>query len=572
MSKCNNLNYLCEIFFMRIKNFRLSFGTYYLFSIIILIGSSCLKQKVSLIIYNAHIYSLNNNHDSFDAMVIDGNKICSLGNYQQLSKIYSSSQTIDAQGGFIFPGFFDGHTHYSDYAIALSQINLYGTHSFNEVLAKLAQFVAENPNEEFIIGHGWDQNLWTPSQFPNNKILNNLYPNKAIILYRIDGHAALVNQRAIELAQLDTQSYVEGGLIQKSKGILTGILIDKAIPLVSKIIPQETYSSLLKKMQKAETLCLGYGLTAMSICGVSVYEALLLDSMYKNNCLNIRLQIFLSDEPQSYSFLFSRGIIQSPKLKINGIKMYMDGALGSRGASLMEPYTDDPSIGFLLQSFNHYDSIVQLLKNSPFQLCTHAIGDSANRVILRLYDAYLESDNDRRWRIEHAQVVHADDVHYFKDRKIIPSVQPLHATEDMFWAPKRLGSKRIYDAYRLKSLYQENNWIILGTDFPAGVPGPNPLRTYLSAVYRLNDSLQPMGGFRVEEALTPQETILGMTLWPAKGAFWEQDLGSLEVGKKADFIILDKNLLQQPASEVLSTKVLSTYIDGTMVWDKNSKK
>lgn len=553
---------------MKFKKNGNNFALFCLSAMFIFMGSSCLKQKVSLIIYNAHIYSLNSNQDSFDAMVVDGNKICELGNYEELSKNYSSSQTMNAQGSYIFPGFFDGHTHYSDYAITLSQINLYGTNSFNEVLKKVAQYVAANPQEDFIIGHGWDQNLWSPAQFPNNKILNDLYPNKAIILNRIDGHAALVNQRAIELAHLDTQSFVEGGLIQKNNGSLTGILIDKAIPLVSKIVPKETYQTLLKKMQIAEEICLGYGLTAMSICGITVYDALLLDSMYKNNSLNIRLQIFLSDNPESYSFLFSNTFKSNPKLKINGIKMYMDGALGSRGASLMNRYSDDNSSGFLLQSFYHYDSIITLLKNSPFQLCTHAIGDSANRVILQLYNQYLTADNDRRWRVEHAQVVNADDVHYFKDRKIIPSVQPLHATEDMFWAPKRLGSQRLNDAYRLKSLYEQNGWIILGTDFPAGVPGPNPLRTYLSAVYRLNDSLQPIGGFRVEEALTPLETMLGMTYWPAKGAFWEQEIGSLEIGKKADFIILDKNLMELKAPQVLTTAVKATYIDGKLVWNK----
>lgn len=275
----------------------------------------------------------------------------------------------------------------------------------------------------------------------------------------------------------------------------------------------------------------------------------------------------LSDATDNYDYIFKRGKIKTDYLNVRSFKVYADGALGSRGAALLQPYSDQPGWpGFLLRTQEHYDSVASLIAQHDFQMCTHAIGDSGNRTILKIYAKYLKTKNDKRWRIEHAQVINQNDFSLFGKYSVVPSIQPTHATSDMYWAGTRLGPERVKSAYAYKKLLDQNGWMPLGTDFP--VEDISPFKTFYAAVFRIDAKAYPQGGFQVENALTRQQALKGMTIWAARSNFEENEKGSLEKGKFADFIILNKDLLAAPASEVLETTVLATYVSGEKVWGK----
>jgi len=279
------------------------------------------------------------------------------------------------------------------------------------------------------------------------------------------------------------------------------------------------------------------------------------------------LYVMLTDAKENYDRYLSRGPYKTDKLFVHGFKVYADGALGSRGACLLQPYSDRPNwYGFLLSNPAHFDSVAALLANTDFQMCTHAIGDSANREILNVYNKYLKGKNDKRWRIEHAQIINAADFNLFGSASVIPSVQPTHATSDMYWAAERLGDERLKGGYALKQLLQQNGWLPLGTDFP--VEDISPFKTFLAAVFRKDAKGFPSNGFQMENALTREETIRGMTIWAAKADFLENEIGSIEAGKKADFIMLDQDLMHVTEQNVLNTKVIATYSNGKKVFGK----
>jgi predicted amidohydrolase YtcJ len=292
-----------------------------------------------------------------------------------------------------------------------------------------------------------------------------------------------------------------------------------------------------------------------------------IEQLQNKGDLKMRMYVLLMDRPENYDYLFKRGIIKTSRLTVRGFKMYADGALGSRGACLLQDYTDQPKWkGFLLSDQKHFEDIAQKLAKTNFQLATHAIGDSANRVILKIYASVLKGKNDRRWRIEHAQVLSPEDMHLFGDYSIIPSVQPTHATSDMYWAGKRLGTFRMKTSYAYAELLAQNGWIPLGTDFP--VENINPIYTFYAAVERKDLKGFPAGGFQPENALTRQEALRGMTIWAAKVNFEEKEKGSIEPGKYADFVILDKDIMTIKGNALPNVKVLKTYVNGEMVYEK----
>lgn len=524
------------------------------------------KKKADLFVFNATIYTVDSSFSTAEAMVIADGKILATGSRAELEKEYDAKEQLDAGGKFIYPGFIDAHAHFVGYGNSLQRVNLAGTGSWEECLERVKAFAAEN-KEGWITGRGWDQNDWTLKEFPLNTALNELFPDRPVLLTRIDGHAAIANQKALELAGIKAGDTLTGGEIEEMEGTLTGVLIDNAVDLVSAKIPLQTEEQFKKALLAAQENCFATGLTTVDDCGLSYTSVESIKKLQEAGDLKMRLYVMLSDEKANYDYAEKNGKIKTERLNVRSFKMYGDGALGSRGACLLAPYSDKPAhYGFLLSQPAHFDSVAQWSAAKGWQLCTHAIGDSGNRTMLSIYAKYLKGKNDLRWRIEHAQVVNPNDFSLFGANSIIPSVQPTHATSDMYWAGDRLGAEREKGAYAYKQLLQQNGWLPLGTDFP--VEDISPFKTFYAAVARMDAKGWPAGGYQPENALGREETLRGMTIWAARSNFEEQEKGSLEKGKFADFILLDHDLMKIPAAAILQTVVLKTYLGGEKVYER----
>lgn len=524
------------------------------------------QQKIDLLLYNTTIYTVDDRFLVKEAMAVDKGKIVETGTSKALLKKYLPAGKIDAHGKFVYPGLIDAHAHFVNYGLSLQRADLRGTVSWNEVLERLVALAAAN-SDGWLQGEGWDQNDWEEKEFPTNKKLNELFPDRPVVLSRIDGHAIIANDVALQKAGINAGDKIDGGEIEVSGDKLTGILVDNATGLVTSKIPPLSDSLLISALIKAQQNCFASGLTTIDDCGLDYRMALFIDSLQKEKLLKMKLFIMLSDVQSNYEFLFSHGKIKTGRLNVSSFKVYADGALGSRGACLLQPYSDRRGWnGFLLNSQEHMDSVAKILASKGLQMCTHAIGDSGNRVILNIYGKYLKGKNDRRWRIEHAQVINKNDFHLFGAYNIIPSVQPLHATSDMSWAGVRLGSERLKYSYAFNDLKKENGWIALGTDFP--VEDISPLKTFYAAIARKDEKGFPGAGFQRENALRRQDALRGMTIWAAKSNFEENEKGTLEAGKFADFVVADQDLLQIPENEILNTQIIMTFINGEKVFEK----
>ncbi len=527
---------------------------------------SCMGKKADLIVYNAKVYTVNDKFDTVEAFAVKDGKIIELGSNTDIEKVYHAAERIDAGGKAVYPGFIDAHAHFYGYGESLQTADLTGTKSWEEVCSKLAAFAKAHP-EGWLIGRGWDQNDWPNKTFPDKSALDKLFPNQPVLLTRIDGHAAIANQKALDAAGIKASYELTGGDIVESNGKPTGLLIDNAVDLVSSKIPAPTAEQQEKILLDAQKNCFAAGLTTIDDCGVDAQLVEFIEGLQASNKLKMRLYLMLSDKKENYDYLFKRGAIKTDRLNVRSFKVYADGALGSRGACLLHPYSDMPNKqGFLLSKPEHFKEVAKKIARNKFQMCTHAIGDSANRAILKIYNEVLGGTNDARWRIEHAQVVAPEDFALFGKAKVVPSVQPTHATSDMYWAAERLGNERVKGAYAYKQLLQQNGWLPLGTDFP--VENINPLFTFYAATARKDAKNYPAAGFQMENALTKIEALRGMTIWAAKANFEEKEKGSLEKGKFADFIILDHDIMSDDDSKILNTQVLKTYINGEKVYEK----
>lgn len=539
------------------------------FSIITLVSCSS-KKKADLLVYNATIYIVDSSFSTAEAMAIKDGKIIATGKTAELEKEFDAKEKLDAEGKFIYPGFIDAHAHFVGYGNSLQRVNLVDTKSWDEVIERVKKFAAENP-DGWLLGRGWDQNDWSTKEFPDNEKLNELFPDRPVLLTRIDGHAAIANQKALDIAGVKSGDKIAGGEIDSVRAIvgsiLTGILIDNAVGLVSSKIPAQSKEQFTEALKDAQTNCFAVGLTTIDDCGLG-YEAVEgIKAMQAKGDLKMRLYVMLSDDQENYDYLEKKGTIKTDRLNVRSIKVYADGALGSRGACLLQPYSDKPNwSGFLLSSQAHFDSIANYISQKGWQMCTHAIGDSGNRTMLNIYAKYLKGKNDLRWRIEHAQVVNQNDFNLFGANSIIPSVQPTHGTSDMYWAGDRLGAERVKGAYAFKQLLDQNGWIPLGTDFP--VEDISTFKTFFAAVVRKDAKGWPDGGYQMENAMTREEALRGMTIWAAKANFEEKEKGSLEKGKFADFVILDADLMKESPEKLLEIKVLKTFLGGEKVYER----
>lgn len=527
------------------------------------------KEPVDLLLINAKVYTVDSAFTVTEAIAVKDGRIVATGTSADLQAKYKPKETLDAGGQYVYPGFIDAHAHFVGYAQSLQNVDLTGTESWQAILDRLIAYAKTHP-EGWITGRGWDQNDWPVKEFPNNSELNRLFPDRPVLLGRVDGHAAIANEAAIKLAGLKPGQQLTGGDIEVKNNQLTGILIDNAIDLVSMHIPAADDNSFRTALKEAEKNCLAMGLTGIDDCGLNYQAVESLMALQESGDLKMRLYVMLSDAPANFDYLDKKGIIKTDRMHVRSFKVYGDGALGSRGACLLEPYSDRAGHrGFLLSQPEHFDSVAAWIAAREFQMCTHAIGDSGNRTILNIYEKYLKGKNDRRWRIEHAQVVNSADFEKFGRSNIIPSVQPTHATSDMYWAGDRLGTQRVKGAYAYQQLLKENGWLPLGTDFP--VEDISPFKTFLAAAVRKDAKGWPEGGYQMENALTREQTLRGMTIWAAQSNFEEKEKGSIEVGKFADFIILDKDLMTVPEEEILKIKVQKTYLGGEKLYEVNDK-
>ena len=530
---------------------------------LILVFTSC-SEQVDLIVYNAEIYTVDNNNNKATSFAVKDGKFIYVGD-DSVTSNYSSSNIVNAEGLPVYPGFIDSHAHFYNLGFFNDQVNLKETKSFQEVLKLVIEY--NNSNEkDFIIGRGWDQNDWENKSFPTNKLLNEEFPDKAIVLRRIDGHAYLVNDFALNLAGIDKSSNVDGGEFVKSNGKLTGVLIDNAMRLIDDIIPAPTKEESIKALISAQEIAFENGLTTIAEAGISREQIELIDSLQKTGILKIKIYAMIENNLEDVDYYLNQGPYKTDKLNVRSVKVYADGALGSRGASMIEDYSDRRGYkGIIRTPIDSIKNLAFKLSGTKFQMNTHAIGDNANRIVLEAYGDALFNYRDPRWRVEHAQVINENDIDLF-NQKIIPSVQPTHATSDMYWLYDRVGKKRANLAYAYKELLTRSKVIAFGTDFP--VEDISPIMTFYSAVARKDLNGYPSEGFQMENSINRADALYAMTVFGAYANFEENEKGSIEVGKSADFIILDNDLIISEENKIPFTKTVATFIDGELVFNR----
>jgi len=536
---------------------------------LLLMIAGCSREKADLVVLNATVYTVDSLFSVRESFAVSGGKIVAMGTSAEIASRFDASEILDLQGKFVYPGFIDAHSHFYGYGINLLEYaDLSGTSSPEEIYERLRAHY-EQTGGPWLLGRGWDQNDWPVKQFPDNSELDRLFPGVAIYLVRIDGHAAWVSSRALELAGITAETRVDGGEVLLKNGRPSGVLIDNAEAPVTAIIPRPDSELRNRALLIAQENCFRAGLTSVTDCGANKEVILLMDSLQKEGKLKIRINAMINPNEENFNHFLNRGIYKTERLQVNTIKLFADGALGSRGALMLEPYTDDPgNRGLQIAGQDYYDQICRKALENNYQVATHAIGDSANRLMLQTYGRFLGGKNDRRWRIEHAQVVHPDDFPLFERFSVIPSVQATHATSDMTWAGKRLGPERLKGAYAYKQLLAQNGWLPNGTDFP--IEKIDPLFTFYASAFRSDHQGNPAGGFQPENSLSREETLRSITVWAAKASFEENEKGNLEPGKWADFVVLDTDLMKASSEEILNATVVATYIAGEKVYPQDA--
>ncbi|MFA8450917.1 MAG: amidohydrolase [Bacteroidales bacterium] len=535
------------------------------FPILLSCGTKSKKvDDVDLVVYNGNIYTVDEEFTMAEAMAVDNGRIIAIGNDKSIQRKYRGLQEVDLHGKSVFPGFIDGHCHFYGYGITLIRnIDLRGVPSFDEVVKKLVAHHQAHQSD-WLVGFGWNETTWPKKEVPSNEVLNKVFPSIPVVLTRSDGHAVLANTTALRLAGIDGKAMFDGGEVVVVDGKVTGLLIDKAAELVRSMIPNVTLQDKIEALDKVQKECLTYGLTTVNDAGLDYPEIQLLDSLQEQSYLKIRVNSMLLPSKENIDNYLLRGPYTSDYFRVQCVKLYVDGSLDSRGALLLEPYSDEPNnYGLFLGGEDYLNRICQMAYRTGFQVATHCIGDSANRIMLNIYAKHLRGKNDRRWRIEHAQVVNPMDLSKFKEYSIIPSIQATHATSDYKWAQDRLGAERIKHAYVFQDLLNQNGWIINGTDFP--VEGINPLSSFYAAVTRKNSVGLPKGGFFPEQALSRVEALKSITIWAAKGCFEDKTKGSLEKDKLADFVVMNFDFMDSSDEDILNAKPIAVFVGGELV-------
>lgn len=503
--------------------------------------------------------------ETAESFAVKDGKFVGVGKEQDMLASFTAEKVIDLAMLPVYPGFNDGHCHFYGYGENLLRyVDLGGTKSFEEIISRLKAHQEQYPSE-WILGRGWDQNDWENTSFPDNEAIETAFPGKMVLLIRIDGHASLVSKALLKASGIDRNTHIDGGeILHNAQGEPSGVLLDNADIVPKSLIPKLTEEEKMLALSLAQNKCFRAGLSSVTDAGLPFTTIDLIDRMQLTGALKMNVNAMLEAEAATLDHYLHDGPIVKERLTVRSVKLYADGALGSRGAKLLAPYNDDQSqTGLMLYTQSYYEQHCQQAYDAGFQVNTHAIGDSANRLVLQVYAKLLKGKNDLRWRIEHAQLIQEDDFMMFGQYNVIPSIQSTHATSDMYWAGKRVGAERLKGAYAQKRLLDQNGWLVNGTDFP--IEHIEPIYTFYAAVSRQDLSGYPDGGFQIENALSRDEALKSITIWPAKGAFEENRKGSIEVGKNADFVVLDKDIMVIPLSEIPSVKVRQLYILGEAV-------
>jgi predicted amidohydrolase YtcJ len=534
-------------------------------------------KHIDLAVSARRIITLDPARPEVEAMAIDAGRILALGSRADIEEAFSARCRFDFGEGVAYPGFMDPHCHFLSYGLILQRAWLFEANSWEQTVGLLAahrdRLRASEPvganargagaggAPRWIQGRGWDQNRWKGRAFPTRELLDRAFPEEPVLAIRVDGHAAMANGKALEAAGIGPDTRVEGGTIVLSEGALTGLLLDNAVDLVKKAIPQPDESTMRRALAEAQEKCLAVGLTAVSNAGTERREALLMRAMQDEGALRLGIYVMLMPTDENIAEFTGAGPIATERMSVRSFKMFADGALGSRGARLLEPYVDDPgNFGLFTLDPAELDRVCGVAAASGFQMNVHAIGDAAARLVLDAYERHLAPGNDLRWRIEHAQLVHDADLARFRALGVIPSVQTTHATSDMAWTEDRLGAARMDRSHRYRDLLAQNGWLANGSDFP--IEGIDPLRGFRAAAFRTDDRGQPEGGYRPGQAISRADALRAMTLWAARANFEESLRGSLEPGKLADFTVLDVDLLEDSEDRIREARVLATVIGG----------
>jgi predicted amidohydrolase YtcJ len=538
------------------------------------------QSSADLVLVNGRIYTVDNTRPFTSALAVRGGRVLFVGSDVEARALAkASTSVIDLHGATVLPGFVDAHAHLLGLGNMLRRVNVAGSTSYDEVIERVKTWSKDVKPGEWIVGRGWDQNRWQTKDFPTNEALSRAFPNNPVAITRVDGHALLANARAMEVARVSagTPDPEGGRIIRLASGSPAGVFIDNAQNLIGRAIPASTPSDIRKAILAAIAECNRWGLTGVHDPGedaetIGIYEQLAKEGKY-----NLRNYVMLSDpgEPGSPATLRNPYLVRGPQsalydghLWVRAIKLYADGALGSRGAALLAPYADEPTnSGLLVSRPEHIEAWAEAGLRRGFQVNVHAIGDRGNRIALDAFEAALKTvpTANHRFRIEHAQVLSPEDIPRFAKLGVIPSMQATHQTSDMRWAEARVGPQRIRGAYAWRSLLNTGVVIPNGTDFP--VEEVNPLLTFHAAVTRQDPTNSPAGGWYPEQKMTREEALQSMTIWPAYAGFQESVLGSLTPGKYADFVILDRDIMDVPDTEILGARVVSTWIAGKRVYE-----
>jgi predicted amidohydrolase YtcJ len=527
-----------------------------------------------LIVTNARIYTVDDGHPMAQALAVRGGRVVFVGDTRgALTLKGAATKVVDLDGRTVIPGMVDAHGHLLGLGTALRTVDLTGTTSYDQVVERIARRARELPAGAWITGRGWDQNDWGDTRFPTHEALSRAVPNNPVYVTRVDGHAGLANAAAMKAAGLSasTQDPTGGHIERDASGAPAGVFVDNAQDLVERVIPPPSREENRAALRGAVAELHRWGLVGVHDAGESRATIELMEDMAQKGQLDLRTYVMISDDSAALSYYFARGprsALYDGRLWERSVKLYSDGALGSRGAALLEPYADDPkNTGLLVSAPAHIQDVATRALRAGFQVNTHAIGDRGNRLVLDAYEKALAAVPlaDHRFRIEHAQILQHDDIPRFARLGVIPSMQASHQTSDMYWAPNRLGQARLFGAYAWRSLIDAGSVVPNGSDFP--VEQVNPLISFHSAVSRQDADNWPAGGWLPEQRMTRDEALKAMTIWAAYAAFQEKDMGSLAPGKFADFVVLDRDIMRVPESEILGTRVLSTWLGGKLVYE-----